>query len=1168
MTLLLAFANGLPQAAAQAGPQLTPPLPPEVPAQVAPSNVPPQTAGPYYSPQAVPGNPPQTAGPYYSPQAILPNPPQTAGPYALPQAVPGVPSQSAAAAVPTPNDSLAAVSPPDMVVDVKIAGNKSIPLEKIVPHIHTRAGRPYSRDLIQEDVHRLYQTHQFFDIKTYWQQVPGGRIVIFALVERPVLSDVKLIGSYEIHMRTLKREAGLKVGDPADPNTIEEARRKIEELYHKRGYNDAMVWLLEGNKFEDRRAIFVVDEGVRQRVWSTSFVGNTIDSGDRLRTQIDTSRPFLYLFGGDYDRKKVDEDVKKLAAYYRALGFFNARIGRETKLSDSGKWVSIQFVIDEGPRYKVRNVSVIGNKKYTNEELLADLKLKDNQYFNQTSMNSDMRSLQDKYGGVGYVFADIKPEPRFLEEAGQLDLVYSISEGARYRVGKIVIRIKGESSHTQENTVRNRLFFKPGDIVDVRQIRASEVALKRSGLFEINPSQGNPPKITFNPPDRDDSNPEDDDKQQLAGRPKGGRRSGGGFRGQSPDGEACDQELDLTIDCGRYIGPRDAPPAPPSAAAASAAACTSSDVVRQAQEYAETLSRARSQQRPQLQYLAPDDNWQGRPLPQNTAPGDAAPAQPRWTTPPVAQQGTVPIFASAKMGLSASTRQPRAADDDVCRKAEEYSRALSQSGAGRESRQRTILTQYTTATSPANPANNEQFRWWAPSEAATANAYRESSAPPASAPAPPVGGDPSAPPAAPPAAPVTPSPKVGNDQWSRQGPERPVAGPNGAYVPGPIFSENSVFRDNPPDAGPPPRPLTINISTEETMTGRLMFGVGINSDAGLVGQVVLDEQNFNWARLPTSWEDIADGTAWRGAGQRLRIQAMPGTQVQNYSVNFTEPYMFGTQVSLQLGGYYYNRIYNEYTDQRLGGSIGFGYAFTPALSAGITYSGAKVNITNPIDPLLPALAEVVGRDLAMHNFRLSLSLDKRDSAFLATEGYLMEALIDETLGSYEYPRARVDLRKYFTLYERPDGSGRHVLALSARAGWEGDNTPIYDRFYAGGFSTIRGFQFRGASPEEIGPLTGDNIVVGGDFQLLASAEYLFPITADDMVRGVIFCDSGTVEPTVSNWSNRYRVAPGFGLRICVPAMGPAPIALDFAFPVSWQPGDHSELFSFFVGFER
>ena len=57
------------------------------------------------------------------------------------------------------------------------------------------------------------------------------------------------------------------MGDPADPNAIEEARRKLEELYHKRGFNSAMVTLLEGNKPEDRRAIFVIDEGVKQRVW-------------------------------------------------------------------------------------------------------------------------------------------------------------------------------------------------------------------------------------------------------------------------------------------------------------------------------------------------------------------------------------------------------------------------------------------------------------------------------------------------------------------------------------------------------------------------------------------------------------------------------------------------------------------------------------------------------------------------------------------------------------------------------------------------------------------------------------------------------------------------------------------------------------------------------------
>ena len=248
--------------------------------------------------------------------------------------------------------------------------------------------------------------------------------------------------------------------------------------------------------------------------------------------------------------------------------------------------------------------------------------------------------------------------------------------------------------------------------------------------------------------------------------------------------------------------------------------------------------------------------------------------------------------------------------------------------------------------------------------------------------------------------------------------------------------------------------------------------------------------------------------------------------------------MFGSQVSMGLSGYFYNRIYNEYTDQRLGGRVALGYQFSPALSGSIAYRGAKINITNPIDPFLPDLMEVTGRDLALHGFQLALSLDKRNSAFLATEGYYIQASAEEVLGSFQYPRAEIDARKYFTLYQRPDGSGRQVFSLSARAGWTGDNTPIYDRFYAGGFSSIRGFQFRGASPIEIGPSTGLPIFVGGDFQMLASAEYMFPITADDMVRGVVFCDTGTVEPTVSDWTNKYRVARASGCGSSCPRWAP------------------------------
>jgi outer membrane protein insertion porin family len=171
------------------------------------------------------------------------------------------------------------------------------------------------------------------------------------------------------------------------------------------------------------------------------------------------------------------------------------------------------------------------------------------------------------------------------------------------------------------------------------------------------------------------------------------------------------------------------------------------------------------------------------------------------------------------------------------------------------------------------------------------------------------------------------------------------------------------------------------------MTGRLMLGVGVNSDAGLVGQILFEEQNFDWANLPTSWEDVRENRAFRGGGQRLRIQAVPGTQVQNYSVSFDEPYCFGTGVSLGLSGYFYNRVYDEYTEQRLGGGMTLGYQLAPDLWVGARYRGAKINITNPIDPFLPALAEVTGRDLALHGFQGSLTQDKRDNPFLATEGY-------------------------------------------------------------------------------------------------------------------------------------------------------------------------------------
>ena len=155
----------------------------------------------------------------------------------------------------------------------------------------------------------------------------------------------------------------------------------------------------------------------------------------------------------------------------------------------------------------------------------------------------------------------------------------------------------------------------------------------------------------------------------------------------------------------------------------------------------------------------------------------------------------------------------------------------------------------------------------------------------------------------------------------------------------------------------------------------------------------------------------------------------------------------------------------------------------------------------------PELNEVLG-DNALYSGRLSLTHDTRDSPFAATEGHLLELSFEQVFGTYSYPRGNVDYRRYFLLNERPDGSGRHTLGASLQVGISGSDTPLYENFFAGGYSTLRGFRFRSANPK-----SGD-VYVGGEFSFLGSLEYMFPITADDMMKGVVFCDYGTIEEKV------------------------------------------------------
>ncbi len=435
------------------------------------------------------------------------------------------------------------VGPKKMVTAVKVTGNKTISQQKVESYMRTRRDRPFDPEIVQSDVRRLVASGLFHDVRILTRETPQGIELTFEVFELPKINYIKFLGNDSVRHGALLKETDLKKGDSLNLYNVREARNRIEEFYRSKGFPDAEVAIAEGDKPHDLGVVFLVGEGNKQRVRSVKFVGNKIASDGRLKTQVKTKVGILwYLFRGEIDMGKIDEDVDRLTAYYRNLGYFRARVGRKLVFTSSRKWADLTFVIDEGPRYSVRDISFVGNQKFAAEDLKRLINLKTGEFFNQGMMLKDQNTLTDLYGGQGHIFASIKADPRFAEDTPELDVVFQVEEGEMYRVGKITVHVGGEFPHTRRNVVLNRVSLRPGDIVDIRKKRASERRLGASSLFVADPSKGDPPRIVLSPrvPDADGT--------QVA---NGAAPS---FRGQSP-GVYSEQSDARLLDLNIYVTP-------------------------------------------------------------------------------------------------------------------------------------------------------------------------------------------------------------------------------------------------------------------------------------------------------------------------------------------------------------------------------------------------------------------------------------------------------------------------------------------------------------------------------------------------------------------------------------------------------------------------------------
>jgi len=369
-------------------------------------------------------------------------------------------------------------------------------------------------------------------------------------------------------------------------------------------------------------------------------------------------------------------------------------------------------------------------------------------------------------------------------------------------------------------------------------------------------------------------------------------------------------------------------------------------------------------------------------------------------------------------------------------------------------------------------------------------------------------------------------------------------------------------QDPPPEAGPRHRDVIIEVT--EANTGSVSFGAGVSSDAGVIGAIDLTQRNFDIADTPDSLGELATGQAFRGAGQFFSLTLQPGNDRSLFQVSFREPALLESDLFLDTQFSFFQREREDWDEQRLGGSLALGRHFGDVWSARVRGRAQEVEI-DEIDPSAPVdVFEVEGSNL-LTEFGFFITRNTTDSNIFPTRGSRSEIGISRAGvlgGDFDFTKLSTEFRKFWTVDE--DFFGRKtVLSLRNEIGFifEDDEAPTFERFFAGGHRSFRGFDFRGAGPRGIRNDTGveDDDPVGGRWLFLLGLEYNFPIFQETL-RGVVFADSGTVD-TDPDFS-KYRLSVGAGVRLRLPFLGRAPFAIDFAVPVAEEDGDETQLISF------
>ncbi|UCE32983.1 MAG: outer membrane protein assembly factor BamA [Burkholderiales bacterium] len=184
-----------------------------------------------------------------------------------------------------------------------------------------------------------------------------------------------------------------------------------------------------------------------------------------------------------YDRALIDRAEQEIKRQYLARGFYGVAVTTTVAPQERNR-VAIAMSIDEGPKARIRSIRFIGNKAFSEDDLLDEIRLstptwytwytKNDQYARE-KLAADLESLRSFYLNRGYLeFTITSTQVAIGAERDSIHITIAVDEGEQFRVGGVAF---GGELLGREEDFRRLLQLREGDLFSGEKLQASTKAM-------------------------------------------------------------------------------------------------------------------------------------------------------------------------------------------------------------------------------------------------------------------------------------------------------------------------------------------------------------------------------------------------------------------------------------------------------------------------------------------------------------------------------------------------------------------------------------------------------------------------------------------------------------------------------------------------------------------